>query len=620
MSQKTKSPPQFRKYLKDSLLSLFLGVVIFLGVSILFTAGIQAVYAGRILPGVHVLNHDIGGMTTNEALTLLNQRIDYPQSAKIILQYQASSWEVTPFQLGVTFNVAETIHQAYLVGRTGPIDRWLGDWLTAFNGMRQVLPVMNFDQEVGRLFLSNLAVQIDQPTLEASLEVQGADIIAHPGQIGVQVDIPATLNLITSGLQTMQDGDIPILTTESIPKIIDASQYAQQARTLLNTPLILTVPTDPRSERSSWEIPVNDLASMLVFEVVQQGDTLAYQIKLDEGLLRNFLAEISAQVNLAVENPRFIFNDDTRQLDFLQAGLSGRALKIEQSIATIQEQISQANHTISLDLDMISPEVSDSATAAELGITELVHAETSYFYGSSSPRVQNIQVAAARFHGLLVPPGATFSMVEAMGEISLDTGYTEALIIFNGRTIEGIGGGVCQVSTTLFRTAFNSGFPILERTPHAYRVSYYEKISGNRTDSRLAGMDATVFAPLVDLKFINDTPFWLLMETYVPPQNSTIIWKFYSTSDGRTVDMQTTGPINLVEPPKPIYKLNPELPTGKIKQVDWEAQGADVVVNRSLYRQGTLLFQDRFETHYEPWGAVYEYGPNTPGIPEQEIP
>ena len=578
------------------------------------------VYAGRILPGVHVLNHDIGGMTTEKALTLLNQGIDYPQSAKITLQYQASSWEVKPSQLGITFNAAETVHQAYLVGRTGPIDRWLGDWLTAFNGMRQVPPVMNFDQELGRLFLSNLATQIDQPTLEASLEVQGAEIISQHGQIGVQVNIPATLNLITSTLQTMQDGDTPIITTESTPKIMDASQYAQQARALLNTPLILTVPTDPRSERSSWEIPVDDLANMLVFEVIQQGETLAYQIKLNEGLLRDILTDISTQVNLTVENPRFIFNDETRQLDFLQAGLPGRTLKIDQSIATIQEQINQANHTIALDLDVTSPEVSDSATAAELGITELVHAETSYFYGSSLPRVQNIQVSAARFHGLLVPPGATFSMVEAMGEISLDTGYTEALIIFNGRTIEGIGGGVCQVSTTLFRTAFNSGFPIIERTPHAYRVSFCEKIAGNRIDPRLAGMDATVFAPLVDLQFINDTPFWLLMETYVSPQNSTITWKFYSTSDGRSVEMQTTGPINLVDPPKPIYKLNPELSTGKIKQVDWEAQGADVVVSRSVYRQGTLLFQDRFETHYEPWRAVYEYGPNTQGIPEQEIP
>jgi len=109
-------------------------------------------------------------------------------------------------------------------------------------------------------------------------------------------------------------------------------------------------------------------------------------------------------------------------------------------------------------------------------------------------------------------------MAQAMGEVSLNNGYAEELIIYNGQTIQGVGGGVCQVSTTLFRTAFFSGFPIAERHPHAYRVKYYEKESGNRLNNRLAGLDATVYVPLVDLKFINDTPYWLLMETYVSPK------------------------------------------------------------------------------------------------------
>jgi len=211
-------------------------------------------------------------------------------------------------------------------------------------------------------------------------------------------------------------------------------------------------------------------------------------------------------------------------------------------------------------------------------------------------------------------------MAAVMGDISLDTGYTEALIIYNGQTIEGVGGGVCQVSTTLFRTAFFGGFPITERHPHAYRVKYYEKTAGNSTNSILAGLDATVYVPLVDLKFTNDTPFWLLMETYVIPANNSITWKFYSSSDGRSVDWETTGPTNLVEPPKPLYKENSALDNGEIKQVDWEAQGADITVNRMVFRGGVLYFQDSFITHYEPWRAVYEYGPGTEGIPQQTTP
>jgi vancomycin resistance protein YoaR len=266
------------------------------------------------------------------------------------------------------------------------------------------------------------------------------------------------------------------------------------------------------------------------------------------------------------------------------------------------------------------PEFPDTTSAEELGISELIHAESTYFYGSSQSRIHNIEISANRFHGLLIAPGETLSMASALGEVSLDSGYAEALIIYNGRTIKGVGGGVCQVSTTLFRTAFFYGFPIIERQPHAYRVSFYEKTQGNYHDPNLAGLDATVYVPIVDLKFTNDTPYWLLMETYVNRQASRLTWKFYSTSDGRSIDWQTSGPINIVKPPKPYYKVNPELDQGEIKQVDWEAEGADVRVKRWVYRDWELYFKDNFFTHYEPWRAVYEYGPGTTGIPEQEEP
>ena len=128
--------------------------------------------------------------------------------------------------------------------------------------------------------------------------------------------------------------------------------------------------------------------------------------------------------------------------------------------------------------------MTDQSTGEELGITELVKAETSYFYGSSASRVQNIQTAASKFHGLMVAPGETFSMATALGDITLDNGYAEAMIIIGGQTIKGVGGGVCQVSTTLFRTAFFSGFPIVERYADAYRVYYYEKVAGNHIDFR----------------------------------------------------------------------------------------------------------------------------------------
>jgi len=159
-------------------------------------------------------------------------------------------------------------------------------------------------------------------------------------------------------------------------------------------------------------------------------------------------------------------------LEMIQPGVTGQTLDIQVSANSIQTGLKENNHNIQLIFSYSQPTVANEVTSQQLGVTELLHAETSYYFGSTTARVQNIQVAASRFHGLLVPPNSTFSMADAMGDVSLNTGYTEALIIFNGQTIEGVGGGVCQVSTTLFRTAFFSGFPIIERYPHAYRVKY----------------------------------------------------------------------------------------------------------------------------------------------------
>jgi vancomycin resistance protein YoaR len=154
--------------------------------------------------------------------------------------------------------------------------------------------------------------------------------------------------------------------------------------------------------------------------------------------------------------------------------------------------------------------VTDDATAEELGITELIREEISYFHGSGPPRVQNIAACLSQFSRLvLIAPGETFSMVQALDDISLDNGYAEAPIIFGGRTIQGIGGGVCQVSTTLFRAAYFAGFPIDERHPHSYRVGYYEQRPNGNRDVALAGLDASVYVPIVDLKFTNDTEHWI---------------------------------------------------------------------------------------------------------------
>ena len=609
------------RLLRQALLAMVGGVALFIAMTSLTLFGLQALYAGRIFPGVEIDGIKLGGVEVNQALLKLVDGSGYARQSSLTLQFQGKIWNVSAADLGISFDPGSTLLNAYVIGRYGTVDRRAGDLIKVLSGKHTIPPVYQFNQKTAYQYLENLSRQINQPTREAELVIQGAQIVAIPGQSGYFLDIPTSMDLITNHLQQQGGGILPLVVHESQPEVMDASAYAAAAQAILSSPLTLTVPGGIENTSKSWRFNPEELAAMLSFNRVKSDNGTTYEVKFNEQILNNILLTIGAEFNRSAENPRFIFNDDTRQLEMMQPGVTGRTLNIVRSITAIQNGVKEGKQSIALEFDLVEPAVKNDDAGESLGIRELVHSEVSYFYGSSKERVQNIQTAASRFHGLLIAPGEFFSMARAMGDVSLNNGYAEALIIFNGQTIQGVGGGVCQVSTALFRAAFFSGLPITERHPHAYRVKYYEKEYGNRLNSRLAGLDATVYVPVVDLKFTNDTPYWLLMETYVSPQNNTLTWKFYSTKDGRRVEWKSSGPTNLVESPKPLYRENVSLKKGEIEQVDWEAQGADVFVTRLVHNaDNSIRFQDNFNTHYEPWRAIYEYGPGTEGIPNFETP
>ena len=604
-------------YPLQRLLIIFIGGVgLFIFALVLFIVSFQINYSGRIYPGISVGQTDLSGRSTAEAALTLATYYNYPHNGKIQFRDRDQLWSASPVEIGVVFDPVMNAHQAFSLGRTGSIGDRLGDQFQAwFHGFS--LPLrMTFDQRIARHYLEAIAAQVDIPTIEASLSVEGLDVVVRPGQIGRHLDIPTTMGAIEAIAQQMMDGEIALVVDEDPPVIMDVNEQAQIAREIISAPLIVNYPGGNEADPGPWAFAREDLAGMLVIERVTTPEGAEYKVGLSNERLRRFLNEIAPDLQKDADNARFIFNDDTRQFDLLQSATYGQHLDIETTIQKINEQVMTGEHDVSLDMEYNSPQVSDDATAEALGITELVNSHTTYFYGSSSSRRQNIATAASRFHGLLIPPGETFSMASVLGDISLDTGYAEAWIIFGDRTIKGVGGGVCQVSTTLFRTVFFGGFPIIERYPHAYRVYYYEQTYGGGHDAKWAGLDATVYVPLVDFKFKNDTPYWLLMETYVG--GSSLTWKFYSTSDGRSVDWSTTGLTDKQDPPEPRYEENAELDEGEIKQVDWSVEGAVVTVNRDVWRDGQIIDEDAFQTYYMPWRAVCEYGPGTEGMPPDD--
>jgi vancomycin resistance protein YoaR len=607
-----------RSYLLQALRAILIGCMLFFIGLVASLVVFEVSFAGHVYPGVSVAGVDLSGLTPAEAAARITQAVDYPERGRILLYDNTTTYNLTPAQLGFFLDPQTSALNAFHIGRANGLFQNIFDQYDAWFGGRSLAPTLVFDQRVAQTYLLTLAHQIDKPVIEANLGLNGVDVVVHSGQVGRELDTNTALALITAQLSSLRDGAIRLPVTESAPVILDTAKQAETARKILSAPLALTISNPAQGDPGPWSFDPQALANMLTIERVQTGSSAAYQVALKTETLHDFLTKLAPSLERQSKMPRMLYNEASKQLEPLDHAVTGRSLDVDATIQAIDQKLTQGEHSIPLVFKETPPAVIDTTSAASLGIQGLIHTETSYFYGSSAARVQNIKTAAERFNGVLVAPGEVFSMADTMGDVSLDNGYAEALIILGNQTIKGVGGGVCQVSTTLFRAAFFTGFPIVERHAHAYRVTYYEKVAGNHIDPNLAGLDATVYVPLVDFKFKNDTPYWLLMETEVNPGASTITWKFYSTSDNRTVDYTTTGLTHITQPPTPAYHENPDLPKGKINQVDWAVQGADVNIVRTVTRDGQVYLQDTFYTHFQPWGDVYEYGPGTDNIPTPE--
>ena len=611
-----RSPALFTWFLRLAYTFFFVGVI-FASLAAIGAALFNFSYGERIYPGVRALGLDISGMTAAEAAVAISGAFTYPQSSAFTFHESGSVWAATPAELGVTLNLPATVNAAYSVGRSGNV---LANWFEQFEAWyfgKQIAPVVTYDESRTLAYLNQVGEIFFLPAREASLVAEGTKVTAAPGQIGRQVDVLATARSLRDSMIRLAPADVSLQYVETPPLVLDASAQAAAAEAILRQPLTLVIANPvPGDNPAQWTIDQPTLGTMLQIRRVADGPNAAhFEVGLDPGALRAFLEPLAPQLERQARDARFIFNDDTRQLEVVEHAADERHLDIDATIAAINEGLVKDQHTLPLVFQTKPPQIGDDVTAEQLGITGLVSEQSTYFAGSSAERISNIKVASARFHGVLVPPNAVFSFDEYLGDVSLDSGFAEALIIYGGRTIRGVGGGVCQVSTTLFRAAYFGGYPIVERNSHAYRVGYYERGAPGQWSG--PGLDATVFAPLVDFKFQNDSPHWLLMEVYVNPAAGRMTWKFYSTSDGRQVSVAPPIVENVAPHPDPLYEEDPELPAGTVKQVDYAADGAEVTVYRVVTRDGQQVNTGErpIRTNYQPWRAIYHYGPGTEGMP-----
>ena len=239
-----------------------------------------------------------------------------------------------------------------------------------------------------------------------------------------------------------------------------------------------------------------------------------------------------------------------------------------------------------------------------LGIKELVAQGSSHFAGSAPERVHNIVTGANKLNGQLIKPGQTFSFNEFLGEISSRTGFAPAFVIKNGKTVLDDGGGICQVSTTMFRTALNAGVPILERTAHAYRVGYYEQ------DAK-PGLDATIYLPSVDFKFKNNYDSALLIQADVDLNEMKLTFTFYGKRDNRQASISDIIMWNIAPPPPAEYIDDFNLPEGTTKQVDFAAWGTSSKFTYTVSYPNGEVKEQEFISNFRPWKAIYLVGKKT---------
>jgi vancomycin resistance protein YoaR len=569
--------------------------------TVILIAGIATVLivelwlSSRVLPGVYAWDVDLGGLTRGEAIARLESEFHYPADRYPVLRYGDQTWVVDPAALGTRLDAAGTVDVALTVGHRGDLLTGLREQFEVLLQGSLVMPSFDFASGASSIFVSGIARQVNRPLRNATLSL-GEDLSVQviPGQVGRQVDEEATRQALTRRITAMGGGEVALVVRESQPLLADLSAAQAQVQQMLSGPVVLTAP-----DFEPWTLDPATLASWLILKPTTGADgTTTLSISLDAGQATRWVQEIAGQVARQPTDAQFRFDDASGTLVPIVESVPGRTLDVTATLSIIERAALSDERTVSLPLVAVRPDLA-TEDAPGLGIVELIAEGQTNFGGSSASRIQNIIVGAAQFDGLLIEPGETFSFNHYLGEVTAEKGYEESIIIWGNTTRADVGGGLCQVSSTAFRAAFWAGVPIVERWPHAFRVSYYEPPKG---------LDATIYSPSVDLKWVNDTGHYILIQTYVDKAKQTLTFRFYGTNPGRTVEIDGPYESNPVPHGPPIYRDDPTLPKGQTKQIEWPKDGLDVTVYRIIKENGEEVQREPFFSRYQPWQAVYLVG------------
>jgi vancomycin resistance protein YoaR len=601
------APPLKDSFLKGKIFWATFSITIM----VLLLALIPLVLSQRFYPGVSIASVPVSFLDRQTAAdkvqTIINNRMQqisftYQQASKSAEtdRYTIDLSKVTP-----SLDINKSIDHAYLYGHTTPFLPPKDVSLTID------LNNSNLDQQI-----NDIRKQVDVTPLDSSIKIDNDQIVVTESKEGREIDQDALKDIISDYLNTGHLSQTTLPIKASYPKISydTALQIKKKLDEIKLSPLKLVY------KDQTFTMDLTKVLNLIDFNSTQNslislslpnreinitnisststdiGDT---RLKVNEENVRSYLTDIASQIDQQMQEPLFNLDQSTGKPKIIEfkPPVEGRTLLIDQAIAEISQNLAQpGQNIIQLPVQSIQPK---TKLTNDLGIKELIGRGVSNFAGSIPNRIYNVNLTAEKINGTLIAPGDVFSFDNTVGDITAANGFKQAYVIKNGRTVLDDGGGVCQDSTTLFRAALNAGLPIVERTAHAYRVGYYEQ-------GFPPGLDATIFYPSVDFKFKNDTPSYILIQTYV--EGTTLTIDLYGTSDGRVSTVSKPVITSQTPAPPELRQDDPTLPKGTVKQVDFAAAGANVVFNRTVTRNGQTLISETFRSNYRPWQAVYLVG------------
>ncbi|MDX9893712.1 MAG: VanW family protein [Patescibacteria group bacterium] len=558
----------------------------------------QQAYRDRIFPGVKIGYLAVSGQTKAEVLNQLREVENNFQEKGLVFRGEDKEIFVTPITVSeapdlakpiLLFNFDQTVTQAYQIGRGGSWAQNLLDQLKTMILGRIVKVSYQLDEVELLNHLQTSFSEMETQPLNAMIEIVDGQVEVSQEQSGHTFDYQAAIVGAASQLAYLDFKPI-VMELEFREPLIKKSQTTSALDSVDD--LLKIDSLKLTAGNRWWKVTKEEFIPWLEFQLVDD----EVMVGLNKEKVLAFLQPIAELINVQAQDAKFSLNGD--RVNEFQASRDGVKLDLEASYEKINQQLMGGDAAEIELVTEVDPAKVSTADVNDLGIKELIGRGTSNFAGSPKNRRHNIATGAGSLNGILIEPDEEFSLLDALGEIDGEHGYLQELVIKGDRTIPEYGGGLCQIGTTAFRAALRSGLPITQRRNHSYRVVYYEP----------AGMDATIYDPFPDLKFLNDTGHHILFVARI--EGDDLIFDFYGTSDGRKVTIAPDPPsiYDVTRPGEPRYIETEELAPGEKRKVESAHNGADTYFKYTVeYLNGEVKDTD-FYSHYVAWPEVWLVG------------